>query len=91
MSETRLKAAITRALRERGAWVYKVHGGPLGSAGVPDLLVCYKGRFVAVEVKIPSGRVSPRQRLVIREIVAAGGEAIVAWSVAEALAIITAA
>jgi hypothetical protein len=51
--------------------------------GTPDLLCCYRGYFIGMEVKTPDtqGDVSPAQRLRITEIRAAGGSAIVVWDV----------
>jgi len=51
-------------LREKypGVW-YKIHGGPYQEAGIPDIIGCYKGYFIAFEVKRPNKRsnVSVRQ------------------------------
>lgn len=54
--EARLIAAIVRRLRKRKLegeplWWVKTHGSPMQRAGVPDLLICHRGRFVAVEAK----------------------------------------
>ena len=46
------------------------YGLGVGSA---DLIGCYRGRFVAVEVKSPSGRQSPEQACWQRAVEAAGG------------------
>ena len=55
----------------------KIHGSVTQVTGIPDVLGCYRGRFVALEVKKPtrSGRpqASSRQELTIRRIVRAGG------------------
>ena len=59
-------------LRSKGAWVFNVHGSPYQQVGVPDLLVGYQGRFYALEVKRPGGRLSPAQAKVIDDIRAAG-------------------
>lgn len=37
---------------DRLVWV-KYHGGPYTAAGVPDLLLCLDGVYVAAEVKAP--------------------------------------
>lgn len=42
---------ITARLKTRGAYVIKHHGSQFGTGGTPDLLVCYRGRFLAIEVK----------------------------------------
>jgi len=33
-----------------GYW-RKIHGGPFQRRGIPDILGCYRGRFVGIEVK----------------------------------------
>ena len=44
-----------KILKERGAWFYKTHGSAFGKSGIPDIIVCYKGRFIGFEVKRHSG------------------------------------
>ena len=63
MKEKDIVNAIKKALNEKGAWVVKTHGSP-HLAGLPDILCCYQGRFVAIEVKKPDTRytVTPRQQ-----------------------------
>jgi hypothetical protein len=46
------------------------------------------GKFIAIEVKAPSGRVSPEQEMFIQRIRASGGLAGVARTVEDALAIL---
>jgi hypothetical protein len=73
-----LEAAVVercrRMLKSRGAFFYKTQG-----AGLPDLICCYKGVFMGLEVKRPVGRhpVSPRQRVQLERIRKAGGVGIV--------------
>ncbi len=86
MKEADLTRLIIKALREHGGWWVKIHGSAY-MAGIPDILGCYEGRFVAIEVKRPdtSYGVTPRQQLNLDRIAAAGGLSGVATSVAEAL------
>jgi len=49
--------------------------------GTPDVLACVNGRFVALEVKTPTGRVDPLQTYQLDCITAAGGVAHVVRSV----------
>ena len=63
-----------------GCFCFK-HNGM--TAGVPDILCCYKGRFIAFEVKTEKGRVSKLQKAVIEKINRAGGIAVVVRSVGE--------
>ena len=86
--ESALQARIRRALLAAGAYVINVRVPTV--AGTPDLVVCWQGRFVALEVKQRGGgtdrgraRRQARQRELIHR---AGGSAVVVRSVAEALA-----
>lgn len=38
--ESRLSRAIMAALRARGIWCMKIHGGPTMMAGAPDIVAC---------------------------------------------------
>ena len=84
--EAGLQLRIRMALEAAGAWVYTTHGEPMGRVGAPDFLVCWRGRFLGLEVKrtgnVPT-RAQVRQMELIRK---AGGESAVVHSIAEALA-----
>lgn len=81
-SEKSIIDAIRAYLKKIGAWDVKTHGGSYGRAGIPDLLVCYKGLFFAFEVKKPKvGKVTRLQELEIERINKAGGHAYVVTSV----------
>lgn len=76
---TREKAIVTRIislLRRRGAWYLKTC--PPNRPGVPDLLVCYRGRFVGIECKNEDGIVSKIQNYELGKIGEAGGISLVA-------------
>jgi len=89
MLEKDIVNAIKKALTKNGAWVVKTHGS-IHTAGLPDLLVCYEGRFVAIEVKRPETRhtVTSRQQAFLDAIEAAGGISGVATSIEEALTLL---
>lgn len=77
------------ALRElRGIWLVKTHGGQMQSAGLPDILGCYQGRFFGLEVKRPGAKTTLLQELVLQRIAKAGGVAHVVHSAEEALNIL---
>ena len=86
--EARLSRAIRTACAERGAFAFKIHGGPTMMVGLPDLILCYRGRFIGLEVKMPEGVVSTIQRRRIAEIREAGGHAYVVRSVASAVRVL---
>lgn len=85
MKESALITKIQKALRERGAYVYKSHGSQFGVAGTPDLLCCVGGRFLALEVKVGTNDTTELQQQRINEIRRAGGSAVVVRSVEEAV------
>ena len=57
-------------------------------SGLPDLILCAWGIFIGIEIKIPSGKVTPLQAYVIKCINAADGIAGVAHNVEDARCII---
>jgi len=84
MNEAAITAAITRYLKTvPHCFFFKEHGGQYGTAGLPDIICCYRGHFVAFEVKTPTGRPSKLQMVTIAKIKAAKGEAFIVRSVQE--------
>ncbi len=75
MLERDVVAAIKRYLASLGSDVFfwKEHGGPYGTSGVPDIICCYKGRFIGMECKLPGGRLTELQKRAIHRINQAGG------------------
>lgn len=74
--ESRLQMRIRKALIDKvGGWWFKVAGGPFQAAGIPDIIGCTGGLFVALEVKTATGRPSPIQVETIRRIREDGGGA----------------
>ena len=75
MLERDLVAVIKKYLASLGSDIFfwKEHGGPYGTSGVPDIICCYKGRFLGLEVKLPTGTLTELQKRAIRKINQAGG------------------
>ena len=69
---------------------WKEHGGQYGTAGIPDIIVCYKGIFLAFECKVGKNKPTVLQEVTIRQILRAGGYALVVRSVDEVKEIIQA-
>lgn len=84
--ETRIQQAIQKMVKERGGFVYKIHGSETMMAGLPDLAIIYRGVPVYFEVKTATGQLSDRQRYVMRQLVKAGAVVGVPRSVADASA-----
>lgn len=90
MLERDVVAAIKKYLASLGSDVFfwKEHGGPYGTSGVPDIICCYKGRFLGLEVKMPTGALTELQKRAIARINRAGGIASRVESVADVQKII---
>lgn len=90
MLERDIVEAIKAYLRTLGADVFfwKEHGGPYGTSGIPDIICCYKGRFLGLEVKRECGQLSALQKRAIAHINRAGGIARRVESVADVMEII---
>ena len=69
---------------------WKEHGGMYGTAGIPDIIVCYRGRFIGLECKVGKNKPTVLQAVTIRPIIQAGGYAVVVRTVEEVRQIITA-
>lgn len=84
MKEADIVKAIMRYLKTvPGCFCWKEHGGMYGTAGVPDIICCHRGRFCAFEVKTDKGEPTELQKATIRKILAAGGTALVVRSADE--------
>lgn len=71
--EQKIQRDIVKLLESKGAYVVKVISAT--KKGVVDLLVCYKGRHISIEVKAPGelGNVSALQAHNLRLAEKAGG------------------
>lgn len=84
MKEKDIVNAIMRYLKTVPmCFAWKEHGGMYGTAGLPDIICCIGGRFVAFEVKTPSGKLTKLQEITITKIRVAKGEAFKVTSVEE--------
>ena len=85
--ETAIVHRIMNRLEAEGGFWVKIHGSPFQLSGIPDILGCWKGLFIAIEVKCVGNAPTRIQQNVIELIAKAGGRVGVAYNVAEALAI----
>ena len=71
---------IKAFLKKEGAWFLKYWAGnDFTRSGVPDILACVNGIFLAIEVKAPKGKPSELQLYTIEQIKQAGGVALVLY------------
>ena len=75
--EGKVKAAIVKILKDYGVYYFfpATHG--FGRSGVPDIICCYKGRFIGIECKAGKGATTALQERELRNIDTAGGIAVV--------------
>ena len=80
MSEQQIQREIIKLIEARGGYVVKVISA--SRSGVPDLLVCWEGNFIGLEVKMPTTRtnVSKLQSYNLQRIIESGGRSAVVWS-----------
>lgn len=71
--EKNFENKIKRFLDAEGAWYVKFFANSYTRSGVPDLLCCVNGYFIAVEVKAQNGQPSALQLHNCTEIRVAGG------------------
>ena len=82
MNEVALIQKIRRYLATvPECFFWKEHGGQYGTAGIPDIIVCHKGRFIALEAKVGRNKPTKLQAATIDKIRQAGGIAAVVYSV----------
>lgn len=89
MKESDIVKAILKYLKTvPKCFCWKEHGSMYGTAGIPDIICCYRGKFMAFEVKTEKGRTTALQDSVINKIQKCGGKAVVVRSVNEVKAVI---
>lgn len=84
MSETYITNKILKYLKSLdNCFCFKEHGGRYGTAGIPDIICCFNGRFIAFEVKTEKGRLTKLQEITIQRIKEAKGKAFKVTSLEE--------
>jgi hypothetical protein len=75
--EKKVKDKVVKLLKEKGVYYFfpATHG--YGRSGVPDIICCYKGVFLAIECKAGSNKTTALQDKEIDAIRVAGGIAFV--------------
>jgi Holliday junction resolvase len=65
--ETKIQNEIKNYLNQRKIFHYRVNAD-MNTVGIPDLIACYRGFFLGIEVKTPKGKLSDVQKVVGSEI-----------------------
>lgn len=80
MKEKTIENAIKKYLASKGAYFVKHHATKFSKVGVPDILCCWRGKFVGIEVKSPIGKLTDLQVYNLEHIKSSGGISIIARS-----------
>lgn len=75
--ERRVKVKVKRILDHMNAYNFTPVTGGYGRSGVPDIIACYEGRFIAVECKANGNKPTALQLDNLQDIEACGGMAFV--------------
>lgn len=77
MTERQLQTKVLHFLRNENIWHVKVWGGGFQRAGVPDIITCVNGYFVAIELKSETGKPTKLQDYNLERINESGGVGII--------------
>jgi Holliday junction resolvase len=75
--EGKVKDACVNLLKEHKAYYFFPVMGGYGRSGIPDIIVCHKGKFLGIECKAGYNKPTLLQEREIAEIHKAGGAAMV--------------
>lgn len=75
--EALVKRQIRKILDTTRAYYAMPIGTGYGNSGVPDFLVCHKGRFIGIEAKAGKGTTTALQEKHLKDIRDAGGTSLV--------------
>lgn len=75
--ERKVKDKVKKVLKALGVYYAMPATGGYGSSGVPDFLICYRGRFIGIECKANGGKTTVLQEKNLDDIRRNGGVALV--------------
>lgn len=81
MTEAQLQTKVMKYLKSNGIYARKLHD--TYTSGLPDIICCIKGHFVAIELKSTKGKLSKIQMVEAAKIIKAGGKYFVVRSMDE--------
>ena len=75
--EKKVKEAVTKVLKKYHAYYFYPVMGGFGRSGIPDIIACYKGLFIAIECKAGSNKTTALQDAELKKIEDARGHVLV--------------
>lgn len=78
MKESTYQEKVLSYLEERGAWCFTTHGGSMYQvAGLPDVIACYRGFFLGLELKTGKYQATELQKQKLNNIQDSGGVGVI--------------
>ena len=71
--EKKVKAKVVEILKAHGVYYFFPATYGMGRSGVPDIICCYHGKFLAIECKAGAGKTTALQDRELELIKKAGG------------------
>ena len=75
--EAKVKKQVTDILKSFGAYYFTPVTGGFGRSGIPDIVACYRGRFIGIECKAGKGVPTALQLKNLQDIKDQGGVSVV--------------
>lgn len=75
--EKKVKNKVVAVLKKLGAYYFYASTHGYGGSGVPDIVACYKGKFVGIECKANGNLPTALQQKNLRDISINGGVSLV--------------
>jgi Holliday junction resolvase len=75
--EAKVKKKVVDILKQYGVYYFFPATGGFGRSGVPDIICCCRGEFIAIECKAGDNKPTALQEREIEKIKASGGVAVV--------------
>lgn len=78
-AEKNFENRLKKFLEDEGCWFVKFFANAYTKSGIPDILCCCNGYFVAVEVKASNGKPSELQKWNVNQIINADGYGVILY------------
>ena len=75
--ERKVKQEVVAVLKQHGVYYFFPSANGLGRSGIPDIIACCSGKFIAIECKAGKGQTTALQARELLRIYKAGGIALV--------------
>jgi Holliday junction resolvase len=75
--EGKVKDKVVKVLKAHNVYYFFPVTGGFGMSGIPDIICCHEGRFIAIECKAGKNKTTALQDAHLARIRAAGGVAVV--------------